>query len=94
MDKLWQTRRTPVPLDDQALPVEGEPLADTMLLCFCTMISIRHTILILAKYSNVLMSFVNHNKLIVLDMSSEDTELLPNQRLWSLQVCVSTFKQW
>ena len=95
MDKLWQTRRAPVPLDDQALPVEGEPLlADTMLLCFCTILSIRHTILILAKYSNILVSFVNHNKLIVLDMSSEDTELLPNQRLWSLQVCVSTFKQW
>ena len=33
MDKLWQTQRAPVPLDDQALPVEGEPLADTMLLC-------------------------------------------------------------
>ena len=58
------------------------------------MLSIRYTIIILAKYSNILMSFVNHNKLIVLDMSSEDTELLPNQRLWSLQVCVSTFKQW
>ena len=23
MDKLWQTRRAPVPLDDQNLPVEG-----------------------------------------------------------------------
>ena len=37
MDKLWQTRRAPVPLDDQAIPVEGEPLVDNMLLCFCTM---------------------------------------------------------
>ena len=28
MDKLWQNRRAPVPLDDQNLPVEGEPLAN------------------------------------------------------------------
>ena len=54
MDKLWQTRHATVPLDDQALPVEGEPLADTMLLCLCRMLSIKHTILILAKYFNVI----------------------------------------
>ena len=64
---MWQTWRAPVPLDDQALPVEGEPLADTILLCLCTMISIRHTILILARCSNISMWFVNHNELIVLE---------------------------
>ena len=26
MDKLWQTRHPPVPLDEENLPPEGEPL--------------------------------------------------------------------
>jgi len=38
MDKLWQTRRAPVPLDDKNLPVEGEPLANSIAIAHIVML--------------------------------------------------------
>ncbi|XP_065900102.1 SUMO-activating enzyme subunit 2-like [Dysidea avara] len=49
MDKLWHTRRPPVPLDIHRLPVD--------------------------------------------DGGNGELQLLPDQRLWSLQTCADTFKQ-